>query len=278
MLKPCSEINSLYVWRVFAVAYPDVPDKDLQHRCQDVASPTMAFPYYVKPLLSASMQWITFLTLSSIICSRLDLINISKLSNIGTLTIGEGVEVLDGGFDDSIVRAWARAATEFDAFSMLRVLACRKQQSITPQIFLSISQILPLLLFLLEDCSIGSRDRPHAEASGWKYRSTNKLGEFLKGRGINDSSWDSIIHACFCQNADVSTVTPILHFSLGKLLKGDDGLRCFYRNEISNETPQPPIATKRELVDSDRDQSRSRKTIKISKQRNDNDLMTDFGF
>ena len=238
----------------------------------------MALPDYVKPLISASMSWITFLTLSTITCSWLDLINISKLSNIGTLTIGEGVEASDGGFDDSVVRAWARAATESDAFSMLRVLACRKQRSITSQVFLYIGQIRSLLHFLTEDCSIGPRDRPYAEASGWKYRTTDKFGGYLKSRGINDSSWDTIIHACFHQNTDLSTCTPILHFSLGKILTGDNGLRCFYRNEIRSEAPQPLTATKREFIDSGRDQPPPKRAIKMSKQRNDSDLMTEFSF
>ena len=277
MLKAYSEINSLYVWRVFAAAYPDVPDKDIQYRCQNVASPKTVISDYLKPLLSTSMQWITFLTLSGVPCSRLDLINISKLSNIGALTIGERIESSDGGFDDNIVRAWARAAAESDAFSMLRVLACRKQQSITPKIFLYISQILPLLHFLLEDCSINTQDRQSAEASGWRYRTTNKLGEFLRRRGVNNTSWYSVIHACFRHNAELNASMPILHFSLGKPTRIDD-LRWFYRNQVSNEALQPPIAAKREPLDPSCGQSRPRKAIKISKQRSDIDLSTDFGF
>lgn len=291
-----SDIDSLYAWKVFAAAYPRADNKTLKRRHQIIPKPNMALPDYIKPLLSPSFQWITFLTLSNITCSRHDLINVSKLTNIGALTIAHGVEAPDAGLDDSIVRAWARAATEAGAFSRLCVFACRAQRAITSQVFAYISQFPSLTMFVVEDCNFGPRYKPSAQAAGFKYRTGKDLSEFLVSGGATNSSWDTIIHAYFHQGgglrpaiadggcAEEANPLHVLHLSLGAAAPDAEvegvGMRCFYRYTSDVEGRQQlPSMEKRPLTDlHPRQPPLKKRAMKISNRRDPVDLMREFAF
>ena len=139
----------------------------------------MALSLYVNPLSTSEFQWITFLTLSNITCSRLDLINLSKLSNIGALTIGPGVEAPESGIDDRILRAWAHAAEESNSFSMLRVLMCRYQDQMSAAALEHLTRFPALAVIGVESCSIGSGQETAAQTLGWEYKTRVALGKFL---------------------------------------------------------------------------------------------------
>ncbi|MCJ1246569.1 hypothetical protein MMC30_003777 [Trapelia coarctata] len=293
------EIDSLYAWKVFAAAYPREGDKSLRRRYQIIRKPNMALGDYIKPLVSLSFQWIAFLTLSNITCSRHDLINVSKLTNIGALTIGHGVEAPDVGLEDSVVRAWGRAATENGAFSRLRVFACRAQRAITSQVFDYLSQFPSLTMFVVEDCNIGSQDKPYAKAQGFKYRSGKDLSEFLVSGGATNSSWDSVLHAYFQLGSGLRDAIPngdsveggniphVLHFSLGGAPPdaevdsvGSRSMRCFYRCKSHSEGRQHlPTTEKRPPTNPHPSQPLSKKiAMKISSGRDPVDLMMEFWF
>ena len=206
----------------------------------------------------------------------------SKLTNLGALTIGRGVKAPEVGLDDSIVRAWARAATEVGAFSMLRVLACRSQQVITAQSLSYLVGIPSLFLFAVEACSIGPQDKVRAYALGWKYRTGKILGEYLVNGGSANASWDSTMHSCFYQgsrfNATNLTVEgveavnamPILHFCLGRTpedaaidVRGLPSMQFFQRIiQQVRRTPSTLMAVKRRLSG-----SRSNPPCKMRKMR-----------
>jgi len=252
---------------------------------------------YIKPLVSISFQWITFLILSDISCSRLELINISKLSNIGVLSVSERCGDEEIGLDDSIVRAWARAATETGAFRKLRVFTCRAQRTITRQVFGFLSQFPLLAIFAAENCSIGPSDAPYGRPQGWRFKTGKGLSEFLISGGATDSSWHSILRAYFQQSkalvttaseADSSEVKDdpiVLHISLGRFLEagvaawdGSPIMRCFYRN-ISHhgDRQQAPTTGKRALTDSYPSQPPLKKRVlRSSNQRDPVDLMKEF--
>ena len=299
LIVSVSDIDSLYAWKVFATAYPQEGDKKLRRRYQVIPKPNMAFGEYIKPLVSPSFQWITFLTLSNITCSRHDLISVSKLTNIGALTIGHGVEAPDAGLEDSIVRAWGRAVTEIGAFSRLRVFACRAQYAITSQVFDYISQFPSLAIFAVEDCNIGPRDRPSAQAAGFKYKTRKDLSEFLVAGGATNPSWDSLMHALFHQSGGLRPAIPngdsgggenrpdVLHFSLGAAppdaevdTGGKRRMRCFCRYTSHAEGHQHlPTAEKRPLTNAHPAQPPGKKiAMKISTRRDPVDLMKEFWF
>jgi len=210
--------------------------------------PTMGFNDYMTPLNSPAFQWLTFLTLSNITCLRNDLIALSRMANLGALTIGQGVLTPDVGLEDGIVRAWSSAAAEADAFSMLRVLNLREQKHVTQRIFTYLQHFPSLALFNLEACSIGIKNKETALASGWRYKTGRMLNEHLSEIGKFDKTWDSAVHACFraagaygiekmaTEGVDAINALPVLHFSLGAMpldagfnASGNYKLQCFER-------------------------------------------------
>lgn len=259
----------------------------------------MALSAYITPITSPSFTWITFLTLSNVVCSRVDLVNVSKLTNLGVLTIGRGVWMGETGIDDSIIRAWSRAATEADAFSMLRVLVCRSQKEITPRSFAYFNHFPALALFIVEDCNFRPREKEPGRSLGWKYRTGKHLSELFMGGGLKDYKWDSMMHAAFrCGGAyGIDSMTaegveaigslPMLHFSLGgdppdaafDLQKGQR-TRCFERVSRQIAVPTVPNTTvKRPANETLHTIGRPRKKpmIRSSKQQSFEDLLSGFG-
>ena len=274
--------------------------ESLKRRYQVIPNPNMVLSDYTKHLHSPIFQWITFLTLSHVTCSYSDLINLSKFRNLGALTIGHGVEVSGStykGIDDSVIRAWARAAVESGAFSTLQVFACRMQLLLTRQSFDRLTEFPALTLFLVEGCSIGPRDRSYAQNLGWRYSTGKDLGEVLVENGIQGASWDSTMHACFqkatdiCLNTDPSPLSkfgtlPRLHFAIGKAppdavidVTGDRSLRCFHR-AIPELISQPLQQTnpKRPLENATHNGTTSRRVVRPWKKQKAADFMTEFGF
>ncbi|MCJ1436475.1 hypothetical protein MMC27_005854 [Xylographa pallens] len=295
------QIDSLYAWRLFAAAYPDEVNESLKRRYQVIQNPNMVLSDYTKHLHSEKIQWITFLTLSHVTCSYSDLINLSKFSNLGALTIGHGVEVSGStykGIDDSVIRAWARAAAESGAFSALQVFACRMQLLITCQTFDRLTEFPALALFMVEACSIGPRDRPYAQKLGWRYSTSKDLGQVLVESGIQGASWNSTIHACFQKATDICLATnnsplsanidtlPRLHFAIGKApsdavvdVTGDRSLRCFHRAiPQRNVRPLRQPGMKRPLENAVQNGTTSKRVVRPWKKQKVGDFMTEFGF
>lgn len=255
----------------------------------------MSLDAYVKPIMSPSFHWITFLTISNPTCSRTELIGLSKLVNLGALTIGKSVT--NGSFDDSILRAWGRAVAEVGAFSMFRVLTILAQKDITPRIFTYLNQFPTLALFNTEDCSLGPHNKAEALALGWKYRTGKDLTDFLIQGGLANASLDSTMRACFrqagvlstdylgCEGVEAIDSLPVLHSCLGLSPKDvaletttNQRTRCFQRlsrKPLQNQTP----AGKRPLIDKSQPHDRpvKRPLIRTSKQKDFSDLLMDFG-
>ena len=252
---------------------------------------------YIKPIRSVTYEWITFLALSHITCSRLDLVNISKLVNLGGLTIGPSVETSDIGLDDRIIRTWGRAATESEAFSMLRVLACRSQLNLTGQCFQYLSQFPSLALLAVENCSVRSPDKLVARNFGWRYSTGKDPGASLVNSGCANGSWDTIMRTLFyrCSNFGVAALTmegvnaidslPILHFSLGQIQgdpmvkqKGRPLLRFFERDKPQHrEEVEPAITSKRMLAELVDNRPVKKRGITASRKQNFEDSLIEFG-
>jgi hypothetical protein len=287
------EVDSLYAWKVFATAYPTVSDPSIQRRCQRITNPNMGLADYINHLVSPSFQWLTFLTLSNIICSRADLIAVSKLDNIGALTIGKGVQAPNFGLDDGIVRAWAAAATDAGAFRTLRVLACSHQYSITPTVFDHLARLPALNLFLVEACKL----IPSSEQASWGYQAGKDFGrKLLASKGGLHGLWNSFIQYSFSKagkynkagrepgGVDAPDAKPNVHFFLGvspffaafEHIENMD-MQCFYRKtRHSIPSPQLPAASNGLLVASQ--PSKRKKIRRPVKRVPPEHFMTEFGF
>lgn len=239
------------------------------------------------------------MTLSNVTISRRDLINLSKLANIGVLTIGNGVLTPDVGLEDGVVRAWSRAAADSDAFSLLRVLNLRHQKAVTTRVFQYLHDFPSLSLFNLDECSIGPRDKAPALAAGWKYKTSKMLNDHLPDLGKVDATWDSIAHACFraggaygiesitAEGVEAINALPVLHFALGASTSdaglnahGNYKLQCFERvKSWIPPRPKKSEAQKRAIDDVGKSQVLLRKKpmLRASKTQDMGDWLIGFG-
>lgn len=288
-------LDSLHTWKAFAATYPGDADKGLDHKFHMIEEPNLPLNVYVKPLLSLSFHWIVHLTVSKFAFSRAEIVGLSKLVNLGALSIGESPTGIF--LDDNIIRAWARAATEDGAFSMLRVLILKAQKDITPQSFAYLYQFPSLALFNTENCNLGHKTKAEALALGWRYRTGKDLTDFLIKGGLLNASWDSTVQALFHQagsyNADhfgresVEAIDslPVLHFCLGRPpekaaldLTTNERMRCFQR--ICQKIPQSQNAiVKRPLLDEPDSKIMPAKKPKVrtAKFKDFGDLLLGFG-
>lgn len=294
-----SKLDSIRIWKVFATAYLGQDDESLNRKEHVILRPEGSFTSYTVPLISSSFHWITFLTLSFITCSRTDLLQLSRLVNLGVLSICEKVTCPEIGLDDSIVRSWGRAAAESDAFSMLRVLACRSQREITPRMLNYLNDFSSLALFAVEDCNIGPQDKRLALSLGWQYKTGVDLSKFLNENGANSSTWDTVIHACFHGSGPFSAkrvgaegvaavdTLPVLHFSLGGAVPdavvdvtGNRSMRTFHRMEVPIPVSVNPVKDlKRPAVQTSEpaNQARKKPMMRSTKQQSMETMLMDFG-
>lgn len=294
-----SKLDSLRTWKVFASVYLGEDDETLNRKEYVVLRPEGSFTSYTTPLISPSFHWITFLTLSFITCSRTDLLQLSRLVNLGVLSICEKVNCPDIGLDDSIVRSWGRAAKESNAFSMLRVLNCRSQREITPRLINYLNDFSSLALFAVEDCNIGPQDKRLALSLGWQYKTGVDLSKFLVEAGATSSAWDTIIRALFRGSGSFSIkpmtaegvaavdALPVLQFSLGGVVPdavvdvaGSHSLRTFHRmkDPIPNLV-NPTRHLKRPAGQTSQPTSHARKKpmMRSTKQQSMEDMLMEFG-
>ena len=284
-----SKLDSLHAWRVFATAYPGESEASLMQREQSILRPNMALADYVKPITSISHHWLTFLTLSDIICSRSELIQLSQLVNLGVLTIGKNVRTPESNFDDSVIRSWSRSASASGSFSMLRVLSCRMQQDITPRCFEYLASIPSLAFFKLEDCNIGRRDKAAARKLGWKYWTGQALTKLLIDGGLENQGWNPMCQTCFmlggdqsvqqitAEGVDAINALPVLHFSVGGAPVDPKAVKSFQRlrpSAFKFATPLEPH--KRPLSQASQGLALPKKkpTMRSSKHQNLEDLFT----
>ncbi len=257
----------------------------------------MGFKDYIPYLTSPSFRWVTFLTLSNITCSRTELVQLSKLTNLGVLTIGQGFKADDIGLDDGVIRYWMRATIESNAFRMLRVLNCRSQREITSKSLAHLAQFPSLAIVNFEQCRVG-RDKIEALRWGWKCKTGKDLHNFLVDAANTGSGWNSVNHACFRQGGTLSVPesmaegvkaidsVPILHCSLGASspnaavdTKGDLAIRSFQRLIPCPPAVEAAKASKRPMVDEPRltGSPRKKPMMRASKQQDLGNLLMGFG-
>ena len=271
----CRRLDSIQVWKAFASTYPCADDMSLKRKAKRIEWPNMGMRDYIMPLISPECRWITFLSLSSLTCSRTDLAEISLLSNLGMLTVGPSVVVEGIGLDDSIIRTWSRIAANSEAFSMLRVLNLRSQSEITDRIF-EYLQDFPTLNFLNMETF---RPDHHINAVGlpfgWHHCSGKSHDDWLVQDGAKDRSWDSLTHTCFsfsiqqCKrssttdNMEAANASPTLQLSLGESANDVASEELKYGRLESFTRPTEVVAAQRGMMDcrGERPSNRDHSTI-----------------
>jgi hypothetical protein len=226
-----------------------------QRRNVHISRPNSNLMHYIKPLTTHKFEFLVSFSISEIACSRTDLIGISELVNIQHLTIGPGIQVSDGKFDNGIIRAWARAACESASFCFLRVLAFRRQVDFT-QVFFQYAAALPSLgVLLFEGCnpSVQRDQEAICHYYKWEYASCKGVFKLLRNGNIEECAWDEFLQAAdaqaqeFCKvQIPSSRVTiinniPIVDMAVGRAQanaryskSAPRLIKCYYRTEWSN--------------------------------------------
>lgn len=252
----------------------------------------------IRHIDSPSFHFITFLSLSDFSCSRSDLIHLSRLTNLGMLTI----IARDSSWvslEDSIVRAWGRAASESGAFSRFRILVCRFQTYFTGRVFTYFQDFPALDMILLDQCRVFKGLTDQATKHKWHAKEHSRL----RRDAVELPAWKDIYSGLFKKGAlfDIEAMhkpfendkdlEPILDVSLGvraksasclltrsPALSGNSWLfrregRCSDGSSLDSSSPQ-----KRSLAENSVASSRSfkRPALRSSRQRTMKDLLAEF--
>ena len=223
---------------------------------------------------------------------------LSKLSNLGALTIDAGFNADCVTLDDSVIRAWMRAADESNAFSMLRVLNFSSQTQITGVSFGYLTHFPCLSTINFENCGICLGHRSEALRWGWKCKTSEEFHTFLLNAGITRPGWNSIAGACFRRSGAFSIpsstaggvvaidLLPVLRFSLGDSAQHNTcttqrrhGIKSFQRLTPCSAALKAAKDLKRSITDAPESSGPVRKkpTIRVSKQQDLGSLLTGFG-
>ena len=295
------QLDNLHIWKALVSAYSLERNTSLKHRYQILEKPDMQLENYIKPVSSPSLDWVTFLTLSNVTCSRTDLIKISQLPNIGALTIGPGILADEAGLDDGIVRSWARVAATTDAFHMLRVLSCRSQKDITHKVLTHLTEFPALAVFIVENCGVNYLDKSDALRCGWEYKTGESFSANAVGGGVIEVGWDSMMHSNFQLGGlynhsaltaeDIKAIDelPRLHLSLGNPPRaavvnafGDSSLRsfCLVRSTVARGHSLTSRSSNKRPSNQDRSSGNNkvgrRSTMRVSKQQGMEALLNEY--
>ncbi|KAI9777714.1 MAG: hypothetical protein M1839_008633 [Geoglossum umbratile] len=226
-----AQLDSFHIWRVFVTVYHEEEEMTFTYHRQSIIRPCIPLAGYITPIVSEPCYWITHLTISNVIFSRTELVNLSKLVNIGALDILASPRYPQTSLDtmeDGIVRAWSRATREEGAFSKLRVLMLRYHTEITPRSLEYINSFPSLMLYNVTGCSITAKSEDKAHKLGWTCETGKDLLEALQRDKEMARSWDLPIHAYFrragaleaLDQSKAKTVEcidklPVLNFRIG---------------------------------------------------------------
>ena len=220
---------------------------------------------------------------------------LSKLSNLGALTIDSGFNVSYIGLDDRVIRSWMRAVNESNAFSMLRVLNFSFQKQITDVSFGYLAHFPCLAVINLASCGIGLEHKSEALRWGWKHKTDKQFRTFLHDAGIAGPGWNSIADACFRQSEGLSnsrmTVEainslPVLRFSLGDSIPhipynmpSRHRIQSFQRSTPCPAALEAAKDLKRPMSDAPQSSGPSHKkpTMRASKQQDMGSILMGFG-
>ena len=224
---------------------------------------------------------------------------VSELSNLGVLSLGKGLKAPDIGIDDSVIRAWMRAATESNAFSMLRALNCQSQRRITGESFGYLARFPRLAMVQLSDCGISPQDIQDALHWGWEHKTGKDLNAFWKDIGLAGYECYSFYFVCYrwgrkysikqskspTLEVDYPHLYPVLNYFLGPAVnfaknpRGAQASILFHRSEPSTLVDEAAVSSKRPGDDDSYSSGPSRKkpTMRASKQQDMGNVLMGFG-
>ncbi|KAL8902228.1 MAG: hypothetical protein Q9192_000103 [Flavoplaca navasiana] len=199
-----SQLDSLRTWKVFASVFANQRNDRPVNKMLVLSESTTNLLECIMHIVSPSFQFITFLTLSNISCSRRDLIQLSRLTNLGMLRITTGYPDSTGvSLEDRIIRAWGRAAAESGAFTKLRILVSKYQTHLTSKVFAYLRDFPALDVVVLDGCWSWGGVAEEAEKHEWHTTAHSKLRH--DSLGYRSPAWKDI----YCRLLDNRNLSVI---------------------------------------------------------------------
>ncbi|KAF7164239.1 hypothetical protein CNMCM6106_000820 [Aspergillus hiratsukae] len=153
--------RTLYMWKLYATAYPAEFWGVAKYRSMKVSCPQMTLREYWSVVKSDSLSWRSVLTLNPSFGRAPELVEIAYIKNLVALEIGRPLHLLQmpdnsephlAGLNDRIARTWSELAESSGAFSHLRVLRLYFQPDLSPMGIRYLSALPGLCLIIAHGC------------------------------------------------------------------------------------------------------------------------------
>ncbi|QMW39335.1 hypothetical protein G4B11_002615 [Aspergillus flavus] len=174
-----SRKRTLYMWKLFATAYPAEFRHISQYRSMKIEGPRLAMREYFELVKSDSLKWQLVLNLATSFARVPDLVGISSIRNLAALEVAtpphigtpaDDTETPVTALSDRIIRSWSELAQTSGAFAHLRVLKlCH--QDLSDVVLRYLHTFPSLQVIVAYGCpGIRSMFRDGLEIDGWKSR------------------------------------------------------------------------------------------------------------
>ncbi|EGE01961.1 CBS domain-containing protein [Trichophyton equinum CBS 127.97] len=170
-----SKRTSLYLWKIFATAYP-AEFNQISHRyLLKPSSKQMAVTNYLKLLTSASVNWTAVVSLSVEFFEPHEFLEVANVRNLIGLEMCTQPKRTEFGYEatvsisDRVIKGWSEQALTGQAFEHLRILVLRLQTSLTEHVFAYLNAFPTLSAFIMQGCPrlYSKEAREMAERHGW---------------------------------------------------------------------------------------------------------------
>ncbi|KAI9834251.1 MAG: hypothetical protein M1819_003089 [Sarea resinae] len=215
-----AELISLHTWKLFTLAYPVQEAISFYDRTQSVPIPLLALDNYVTAATSKSFGWITFLAISDVSFPRPELVNLSKLTNLGVVEIcsspppPRSPESAGCNVDDAVIRAWGRSASESGALPKLQTVILRNQRGMTFKSLRYLRQIPSLKYLVVTGPKDTADDHWTLSKIGW---------QLVPAKAAVLEEWGRRYISSNSRNV------PILHLKLGNRIIPPSGEELYLR-------------------------------------------------
>ncbi|EZF69176.1 hypothetical protein H105_08322 [Trichophyton soudanense CBS 452.61] len=215
-----SKRTSLYLWKIFATAYP-AEFNQISHRyLLKPSSKKMAVTNYLKLLSSASVDWTAVVSLSVELFEPHEFLEVANVRNLIGLEIRTQPKRTEFGYEatvsvsDRVIKGWSEQALTGQAFEHLQILVLRLQTGLTEHMFAYLNAFPTLNAFLMQGCPrlYSKEAREMAEKHGWVpfvvHYSDHSLYKIIENM---DSELESQTQDCRLMCIDS---LPVVDFSL----------------------------------------------------------------
>ncbi|KAI9676910.1 MAG: hypothetical protein M1817_006749 [Caeruleum heppii] len=296
-----AQLDSLHIWKVFNTVYAGSPFNDSHHHRITLSETPLPLDHYTAPIISRDFLWITYLDITMDTFSRRDLMPLTKLCNLGTLSVTSTFKENPNPTGDGLVRAWSRAAAGPErALPRLRFLMMRDFEDLTPRAFSYLSSFPSLAFLDATGSAINRRDGRTAEAAGWSFAIDDDLCAVVVASLSSLGGRNKLAQVCYGRAGELLTLsdsnrsteirdTPVLDFTIapshhfGRMSDPNRSVRDLAL--VQRLSFQPRISDSVECATRDRSldspasdrPKKKQRVIRASKRRQFDDLFSGFG-